>query len=117
MQNFRNLKVWEKAHKHTLEVYNITSNFPKAEIYGLTIQIRRSVSSIVANIAEGCGKSSKKDFANYLQIALGSAHETEYFLLLSRDLNYISTTEHEVLNQNINEIKGMLIGLVKKVNI
>ena len=116
MKNFKTLKVWEKAHRHTLEVYKITSNFPKEEMYGLTSQVRRSVASIAANIAEECGKGTEKDFARFLQIALGSAHETEYFQILSRDLKYISAEQHEYLDQNINEIKAMLIGLIKKIN-
>jgi len=89
MQNYKDLKVWEKAHHFTLEVYKVSATFPKTETYGLTNQLRRASSSIPANIAEGCGKNSKLDFANFLNISLGSSNEAEYFLLLSRDLNYV----------------------------
>lgn len=115
MQNYKDLKVWEKAHYFTLNIYEITKAFPKEEIYGLTSQMRRSASSIPANIAEGCGKNSRKDFANFLNIALGSSNETEYFLLLAKDLNYINQDSFIELNKQINEIKAMLIALISKV--
>ena len=91
MQNYKDLKVWEKSHQFTLEVYHVTKSFPKEEIYSLTNQLRRAASSIPANIAEGCGKNSQMDFANFLNIALGSANEAEYVLILSKDLNYLKT--------------------------
>ncbi len=115
MQNYKDLKVWEKAHKFTLEVYRVTSVFPKEEIYSLTNQLRRSTYSVPANIAEGCGKNSQPDFANYLNIALGSSNEAEYLLLLSKDLNYLTIKEYNDLTLAINEIKAMLISLIKKV--
>ena len=77
MKDFKKLKVWEKGHENTLLVYKTTNKFPKDQIYSLTSQIRRSTSSIPANIAEGCGKKTDLDFARYIQNALGSAHETE----------------------------------------
>ena len=97
MQNYKDLKVWEKAHHFTLSVYKITKAFPKEEIYSLTNQLRRSASSIPANIAEGCGKKSQAEFAHFLNISLGSANESEYFLILSRDLNYLSEDNFTVL--------------------
>jgi four helix bundle protein len=115
MQNYKELNVWVKAHQLTLNVYQVTSCFPKEELYSLTSQLRRSISAIPANIAEGCGKKSQKDLANFLNIALGSANEAEYFLLLSRDLNYLPGNEHNILYDNINEIKAMLISLISKV--
>ena len=89
MQNYKDLKVWEKAHLFTLNVYEATKLFPKDELYSLTNQIRRAASSIPANIAEGCGKNTNAEFAHFLNIALGSANEAEYFLILSKDLNYL----------------------------
>lgn len=77
--------------------------------------MRRSCSSIPANISEGCGKFTSADFANYLQVALGSSNETEYHLLLAKDLKYLADDKHIELNKTINEIKAMLIGLIKKV--
>lgn len=115
MQNYKELKVWEKAHELTLLIYDITAKFPKQEIYTLTSQLRRSAYSVPSNIAEGCGKNSANDLANFLNIALGSANETEYFLLLAKDLGYIEREKYQVLNTAINEIKAMLIALVQKV--
>jgi four helix bundle protein len=87
MKDFRQLKVWEKAHQLALEVYNATKGFPKEELYGLTSQIRRSSMSIPTNIAEGCGRNTDADFARFLQMAMGSASETEYQLILARDFH------------------------------
>ena len=115
MQNYKDLKVWEKAHHFTLSVYKITKAFPKEEIYSLTSQLRRSASSIPANIAEGCGKKSQAEFAHFLNISLGSANESEYFLILSKDLSYLNEDNFIALFTTINEIKAMLISLITKV--
>lgn len=115
MQNYKELKVWSKSHELTLKIYFLTKNFPKDELYALTSQLRRASSSIPANIAEGCGKNTASDFARFLNISLGSSNETEYFLLLAKDLGYFSVEDHEMLNKLINEIKAMLIVLIKKV--
>ena len=115
MQDFKSLKVWEKAHGLTLEIYRYTKDFPKEELYSLINQLRRSASSVPANIAEGCGKQTKADFANFLNIALGSANEIEYFLILSRDLNYINEDNFNTLSKEANDVKAMLINLITKV--
>jgi four helix bundle protein len=115
MQNYKDLKVWEKAHLFTLKVYEVTKRFPKEELYSLTNQLRRSAASIPANIAEGCGKKSNPELAHYLNIALGSSNESEYLLLLSKDLGYLAIEDFDVLNSLINEVKGMLIALIGKV--
>jgi len=115
MQNYKDLKVWEKGHHFTLQVYRVTEYFPKTETYGITNQLRRAAASIPANIAEGCGKLTKPDFANFLNIALGSSNESEYYLLLAKDLNYFAVENYEVMIKEINEIKAMLIGLIGKV--
>ena len=115
MQNYKDLKVWEKAHHFTLKVYEITKSFPKEELYSLTNQLRRSASSIPANIAEGSGKNSQLEFAHFLNIALGSANEAEYYLILSKDLTYLNNEDFETLLKTINEIKAMLIALITKV--
>ena len=109
MQNYKDLKVWERAHQFTLAVYEITKTFPKEEIYSLTNQLRRAASSIPANIAEGCGKNTRAELAHFLNISLGSANETEYFLILSNDLKYLNATSFNNLFSAINEIKAMLI--------
>lgn len=115
MQNYKELRVWSKSHELTLGIYLATKNFPKDELYSLTNQIRRACSSVPANIAEGCGKSTSNDFAKYLNISLGSANETEYFILLSKDLGYLSLKDYETLNKLVNEVKVMLIVLIQKV--
>ena len=104
-----------KAHLFTLKIYEASKLFPKDELYGLTNQLRRAASSIPANIAEGCGKNSQNEFAHFLNTALGSANETEYFLILSKDLKYLHEEKFLELSENINEIKGMLISLIGKV--
>jgi four helix bundle protein len=105
MQNYKDLKVWEKAHEFTLKVYEATKIFPKEEIYSLTNQMRRAASSVPANIAEGCGKNSKLEFAHFLNIALGSANESECFLILSKDLLYLKEESFIVLYNLINKVR------------
>ncbi len=99
----------------TLKIYEITKLFPREEMYSLTNQLRRAASSIPSNIAEGCGKKTSLDFANFLNISLGSANEAEYFLILSKDLDYLVVEKFEILFSLINEVKGMLISLINKV--
>jgi four helix bundle protein len=112
MQDFRNLQVWKKAHMLVLDVYRQTDDFPKTEIYGLTSQIRRAAASIPENIAEGCGKHGNPDLVRYLQIAMGSASELEYELLLARDLEYLEPNEYESLQTQLVEMRKMLNGLI-----
>ena len=111
MKDFRQLQVWAKSHQLALAIYKITKEFPKEELYGLTSQIRRSSTSIPTNIAEGCGKYTDADFARFLQIAMGSASETEYQLLLSHDLGFLNTEQYNVLNADVTEVKRMLASL------
>ena len=115
MRDFRDLKVWHKAHQLTLAVYKATRRFPKDEQYGLTSQIRRSCESIPANISEGCGRSGIAELARFLEIAMGSASELEYHLLLARDLHYLETGEYDPLAGELMEIKRMLVVFVKKL--
>lgn len=115
MKDFRSLIVWKKSHQLTIEIYSITKNYPKSEIYGLTSQIRRASSSIPTNIAEGCGRGSEIDFARFLQIAMGSASETEYLLMLSKDLGYIDSDIYTKHLNEMQEIKKMLVSLIKKI--
>ncbi len=115
MKNFRDLQVWHKAHSLTLASYRVTSTFPKQEMYGLPIQMRRCAASVAANIAEGCGKRGNGEFYRFLNIALGSASELEYHFLLARDLNFFSEESYKYLNNSVVEIKRMLASLVCKV--
>ena len=115
MRDFRGLKVWEKAHGLTLQSYQVTSTFPSHEQYGLTRQIRRSSSSIAANIAEGCGRDGDAELARFLQIAMGSASELEYHFLLAKDLTFLPHREFEELTVTVSEVKRMLAAFIKKL--
>jgi four helix bundle protein len=115
MQDFKKIEVWKKAHELVKLVYRATSSFPASELYGITSQIRRAVVSVPTNIAEGCGKSSNPDFSRYLQISFGSACEVEYLLLLSFELNYLDETIYKNLSFQLEEVKKMLSGFIKKL--
>lgn len=115
MRDFRKILVWEKSHKLTLQLYKITTSFPKEELYGLTSQIRRAAGSIPANIAEGCGRNTQTELARFIHIASGSASELEYHLILAHDLGYIASSIYPELNESINEIKRMLNGFEKTI--
>jgi four helix bundle protein len=116
MKDFRTLNVWQKSHKLAIMVYQLTRNFPKEELYGITSQLRRAVISIPTNIAEGCGRGSDKDFAKFAQIAIGSASESEYLILLSNELGYIDKDNFDDLTEKICEIKRMLTSLIKNLH-
>ena len=115
MRDFRKIQAWERAHRLTLQLYKITAAFPPEERYGLTSQIRRAVSSIPANIAEGAGRNTQAELARFIHIASGSASELEYHLLLARDLGYIDARTHSELDLAVGEIKRMLYGFEKTV--
>ncbi|MBN1454516.1 MAG: four helix bundle protein [Anaerolineales bacterium] len=115
MRDFRKIQVWERAHRFTLQVYKITSSFPKDELYGLTSQMRRAAVSIPSNLAEGCGRDTQAELARFVHIAGGSASELEYQLILAHDLGYIGDELYPELNSEINEIKRMLNGFEKAV--
>ncbi|SRR6266496_137932 len=115
MVGFRRLQVWEKAHALTLDVYDVTRSFPRNELYGLTSQMRRAASSVPANIAEGCCRGSKRDFARFLWNALGSASELEYHLLLAGDLKLVEEVALHRLDHRVAEIKRMLTGFIKRL--
>jgi four helix bundle protein len=116
VKDFHELKVWQKAHQLTLAVYRITAAFPREELYGLTSQLRRACSSIAANLAEGCGRNGDVEFARFCSIAMGSASELEYHLLLAKDLKLIKTADYQDLDQRATELKRMLTALMQKLN-
>lgn len=116
MRNYKNYEVWNLTHSFILKIYEISKKFPKDEFYGLASQLRRASSSINLNIAEGCGRETDMEFKRFLSIALGSAFETEYILLLSKDLKYISEQEFVELSQNIESIKMKLSKLILKIS-
>ncbi len=115
MKDFHQLTVWQKAHQLTLAVYQATAAFPREELYGLTSQLRRACSSIPANLAEGCGRNGDAEFARFCSIAMGSASEVEYHLLLARDLKLIKPQTYEDLVRRAIEVKRMLTALIQKL--
>jgi len=110
---FSNLKVFKQAHALVLYVYKISQKFPKEELYSLTSQLRRAVVSIAANIVEGNTRRSKKEFIQFLYTSKGSLFEVKYFLLLAKDLNYLSEIEYRKLVVMGDEIGKMINGLLK----
>ncbi|MGD0007223.1 MAG: four helix bundle protein [Terriglobia bacterium] len=115
MRSFKDLKVWQKGHELTLWIYQATKSFPKEEMYGLTSQLRRAAASIPANIAEGCVKGSGAEFRHFLQVALGSASELEYHILLSHELGYLDKSQYECLGIGATELKRMLTSFIQKL--
>ncbi len=115
MKDFRTLTVWEKSHHLALAVYKLTMAFPREELYGMTSQMRRAAASIPANIAEGCGRSGNGDFHRFLTVAMGSAVELEYFLLLARDLTIVSSGLYDEINTRVIEVQRMLGALLRRV--
>jgi four helix bundle protein len=113
VKNFKELVVWQKAHRMTLDVYNATRRFPKEELYGLTSQVRRSAAAIGANIAEGSGRRSNNEICRFLQIARGSASETEYHILLAYDLKLLGEEEFRRLSRQADELQRMLTALIQ----
>jgi four helix bundle protein len=112
MQSFRNIKVWEKAHALTLQIYKVSKSFPKEELFALTSQMRRASASVGANIAEGVCRKGDGEFGRFLFIAMGSASELEYHLLLARDLEHLRSTDYEQLSAGVVEVKRMLASLI-----
>lgn len=115
MKDFRDLQIWNRSHRLTLEIYRLTQGFPKTETYGLVSQMRRSASSIPTNIAEGCGRNTEKDFARFLDNSMGSASELEYQLILAYDLEYIAQETFEKTISELTEIKRMLNAFIQKL--
>jgi four helix bundle protein len=115
MRDFKQLKVWERSHRLTLAVYKATAGFPREELYGLKSQVRRSCAAVPANIAEGCGRGTNADLARFLQIALGSASELEYHLLLAQELSFLNPRDHERLTKEVTEKKRMLTSFIKNL--
>jgi four helix bundle protein len=115
MRNFKELRVWDEAHKLTVQLYQDTEDFPRKEMFGLTSQIRRAAASIGANLAEGCGRQSEGEFSRFIQIAMGSASELEYHLLLSRDLEFLTKSAYERAQTQLTRVRKMLSSLLQTV--
>ena len=114
-RDFRKIRAWQIADDLTVEVYRATESFPKHELYGLTSQLRRAVSSVPANIAEGAARGHKKEYMQFLIIARGSLAETDYFLHLARRLEYLSAGDHGNIAVMLNQAAGALYGLLESV--
>ena len=115
MRNYRDLQVWNKAHALTLELYRISQRFPREEIYGITSQLRRAAVSIGANLAEGCGRRTSSELARFVRIAMGSASELDYHLLLSRDLGFMAADEFTRASSALIEVRKMLTSFLNSV--
>ena len=115
MRDFRKFEVWQMSHQLTLKINSITKLFPKEELFGLTSQIRRSFASIGYNISEGSGRNSDKEFANFVNIALGSSNEAENQLILAKDLGYINEIDFQNLLLELIVLKKKLVTLWNKL--
>lgn len=113
--HWKDLKVWEKAHNQVLEVYRITSSFPKEELYALTNQLKRSSASVAANIVEGQCRNTSKEYLQFLYNARGSLEETRYHLLLARDLGYLTVDKYMPLENQYTEVSKMLNSLITRI--
>lgn len=115
ISSYKDLIVWQKSIDLTSKAYELTKKFPREEIYGITSQIRRAASSIPANIAEGSARGYIKEYINFLSIAYGSGAELETFLVIAKELNYLSADEYAKMAEILSEIMRMLNGLLKKL--
>jgi four helix bundle protein len=116
VQDFRNLKVWQKAHALTLAVYQATVDFPGDERFGLTIQLRRTAASVPTNLADGCGRENDVEMRKALSFAMGASSQLEYQLLLAHDLGFLNGPVHTRLAADVVEVKKMLAGLLHSLN-
>jgi four helix bundle protein len=116
VRDFRELKVWHKAHSFVLDLYRHSAAFPSGERYGLTSDLRKSATSIPSNIAEGCGRKGEKELSRFLSIAAGSASKSEYQLLLAHELGYLKESEYLHLSGLITEVKRMLYSPIQKLS-
>ena len=114
MRPFQEFRVWQASHELTLVVYDLTRAFPREELFGLTGQMRRAAASIPTNIAEGSARGDK-EFHQFLRIALGSAAELEYQLMLARDLTYLGVQRHQEINDMLSSVKRMLVTFLQTV--
>lgn len=114
-EDFDKLLVWQRAHLLVLKIYEVTSNFPKEEMWGLTSQIRRAAVSVPSNIVEGKARGSRNDFKRFLLIARGSLEEVKYQSLLAKDLKYMNDEKYEEVAVMIDNVGKLLGGLIRKV--
>jgi len=115
--NFKDLKIWEKSHQLTLQVYKLTRELPKSETFGIISQIQRASSSVPANIVEGFGRKGKNEFIQFLYQAKGSLVETQYFLILIKDLNYSNQANIEKLIEQYEDLAKMLNSFITQIKL
>ena len=113
--HWSDLIVWQEAHKLVLSIYTLLPSLPKEENYALADQIKRAAYSVPSNIVEGYSKNSDKDFARFLYISRGSLEELRYFLILSKDLGYISKEKYNKYKVQTEKVSKLLNGLIKAV--
>lgn len=115
--SYKNLKVWRISHELTVEIYEITKSYPKSELFEIISQMRRAAYSVPSNIVEGKSRDTDKEFRRFLIIARASVDELSYFLLLSKDLEYISDSSFEGLSKKCSHIASMINNFIKKINV
>lgn len=115
MRDFRKYGIWRDAVGFATDVYKLTSTFPKFEIYGLCDQMQRASVSISSNIAEGCSRESEKDFAHFLEMAIGSAFEVESQLLIAKNLGYIDDTQYQDMVSKLSPNERQIHALINKL--
>jgi four helix bundle protein len=115
MNNFRDLKVWNKSIEMVIDVYKHLKKFPDVEKFNLVSQIQRSAVSVPSNIAEGCGRHSNPAFKQFLSVSLGSAYELETQLIISNKLNFLEDESFKVLQNKVIEVQKMTYGLMNSL--
>ncbi len=113
MHDFKGLEIWQLSREYCIKIYREVSNFPTTEIYGITSQLKRATVSIPSNIAEGAGRKTKKDFARFINIAIGSAFEVETQLIISKDLDFLPQNKFETLIEELSIIEKKLVNFQK----
>jgi four helix bundle protein len=117
IKSYRDLLVWQKGIDLVVEAYRLTSSFPKTETYGLVSQIRRAATSIPANISEGFGRGSRKEYVQFLTVAQGSLKELETHFIVAERLSYLATTQTTKLLSQTDELGRMLGSLIRKLRV
>ena len=115
MRNYKKIGAWQKADDLAVDVYRLSGAYPAREVYGVTQQVRRAATSVAANIAEGAGRETKKDYLHFLYIARGSLNETDYFLHLSLRLGFIDEAQHGRIDEQVRRTFAALHGLIAAV--
>ena len=114
--HWRDLNIWKKSHELVIKIYKVTAKFPKTEIYGLSDQLKRASYSVPANIVEGQSRNTTKEYLKFLYNARGSLEEVRYFLLLSKELEFLPADKYSELENEYTVVSKMLNGLMKALN-